>query len=74
MVIQETLLAVVQDPLGFAKATVTLPLPRAELKVAEAGLNVVTLGAAPACVTASVRPAIVSDPALGAVELLAATE
>ena len=74
MAIQETLLAAVQDPLAFAKATVTLPRPRAELKVAEGGLNVVTLGAAPACVTARVRPAIVSDPDRGAVELFAATE
>jgi hypothetical protein len=71
IVIQAALLEAVQVALACGSVTVTLPFPAAEVKVAEAGFNGGTVGAAPDCVTARVRPAMESDPNREAVEVFA---
>ena len=71
MVIHDALLVAVQaQPVGAV--TVTVPLPAADVTLAEAD-PIVALQGAPACVTVKVLPPMVRVPLRPLVDVLAAT-
>ena len=71
IVIHEALLVAVQ-PQPVGAVTVTVPLPAADVTLADAA-EIVELQGAPACVTVKVLPPIVSVPVRGLVVVFAVT-